>query len=462
MVNINANVGVTTPLLGNHAGVQGGEVQPQQQDNAGGVRTGIRQQVESLRQRFVDTFQRITHTGNHTADKVFARQNPYVAALAVPPQAGENGFTDNGILARHGQAIEQKLQNYCEAIGTKVTPQELRALINTGEHLVNAITRGDVEGGTVHINVNGQDYDIPSSLHTTRAISWYLTAKTAELEILDGGDHMVTSGSLVMKDEGNRLYDFLNANPTSYGRISTHFNERSASGSASFGNVGFSGLFGNKPVQRGIEDFGNRLPSGKGAVLFDKMQNEQIFMKFEHGGMPKIFRMTGEAHHTTGQKIANAFRSLGRCLEHSLSFITSRFNTSAVGFGMHREHVHKDATRDAVWDPFVKLTKMMEPHNPAVNQLEDVVNQAKKYGTDYIDQFLGSMQGYKPVPGKEEEFEQTLAALKDSISRFKDEQGPNFGVERKGMETHISLETYPSELFTDDANPEPLYTIRLD
>lgn len=434
------------------------------QHPAAGIRESIRQGLQSLRHRFTDTLQRITHTGHYTPDKVFARQNPYVVALAKPPRPGENGFTDGGIMARHGEAIATRLETYRKSIGSKVSPQEMRALINTGEHLVNAINRGQVEGGTVRLTVEGQSLEAKSSLYTTRAISWYLMAKTAELEILQGGDHMVDKGTLMMRDEGNRLYNFLNAAPTSYGRVSTHFNERSDSPRATLGNVGLSSLIFRQPAHRGIEDFDNKLPSKSGALLFNKLQNEGLYMKFEAAGMPTVFRLSGENHHSLGQKVANSFRSLGRCLRHFASTVTSRFDHNSTGVGVHREHVHKDAAAKAVWQPFLRLTELLQPLSGDKKEIEALRREAKQWGIEFIERFVDNPAGFRLDPGRREEAAAALDHLRRSLDAYKQEQGSDFGIGRKGGETHISLETYPRELFVADRRgvAAPLYNVPLD
>lgn len=435
-LGIRAHSELTQPLLdrADRQAVQG---------HGGGLRESIRSGLEALGQRFTDAIQSITRTGRHSAEAVFARANPYTAVLAQPPRAGENGFQDNGIIERYGDAILDKLDNYREAVGSKISREEMCALINTGEHLVNAISRGDVQGGTISLTVGDQHFNVDSSLHTTRAISWYLTAKTAETELVMGGDQMVTKGSMMMKDPGNRLFNFLNAAPTSYGRVSSHFNERAVPGTP------IDRLSG-QPLQRGIEDYGNKLPGGKGAMLFNKLQDEQMFMKFEHVGMPTIFRLSGhgESHNTALEKIGNAFNSIGRCIKHSLSFITSRFDTNAAGFGVHREHAHKDATRDAVFEPFVSVMSHLEGVEGAETLPDDLVTMGKKWGTDFMSDALENLpkNALQVKPGHEEDFAAALAAAKASIAAFRDTQGPDFGAERKGMEAHVSLETYPREI----------------
>lgn len=455
MSAIGGNMGAIT--IGAHRGL--GEIQqqqPQERAHGGGLRDSIKSALQNLGQRFTDAIQRITHTGNHSPEAVFARANPSASTLALPPRAGENGFLDGGILARHGDSITAKLDTYREAVGAKVSDAEMRAYINTGEHLVNAISRGDVEGGRITLTIDGNPHTVESNTHTTRAIAWYLTAKTAEVEILSGGDHMVTKGSTVMKDPGNKLFEFLNAAPTSYSRISSHFNERAMPDSK------IDKLSGN-PLQRGIEDFGDKLPGGKGALLFNKLHNEELFMKFEHVGMPTVFRMSGhgDAHNTAGEKIGNAFKSLGRCIQHSMSFITSRFDTNAAGFGVHREHAHKDATRDAVFVPFSNVMAHLEGAEAGQEDFPDqLVAQAKKFGTEFMDDILSDLSSgvFKVREGHEDAFKRDLALAQDSISAFRAEQGPDFGAVRKGMESHVSLQTYPEGMFSvgtsGDGKPE--------
>lgn len=435
---------------------QGIEERPAAAAAGGGLRASIGGALTRIGQAIGDKVAQITHSGRYGSEAVFAASNPYVQALSVPAP-GQNGIHDGGILARHGDAITAKLDAYREACGSKVSAEQMRALINTGEHLVNALNRGQAEGGTITLTVDGQTHEVKSSLHTTRAISWYLTAKAAEQEVLMGGDHLVREGSMVMADPGNKLFDFINAAPTSYGRVSTHFNERHDGAGADRHNVGFSGLFTSKPAQRGIEDFQGMLPSKKGALSFDRLKgadgSPQLFMKFESVGMPTVFRLSGhgEAHESGLRKATNVFRSIGNCVRHACNFITSRFDRAHGPQYVHKEHVSKGEPKERVWQPFNELVGLLDTGTRAARREADaLLSDAKKHGISFIEDALKEMPGgfgLTPKPGREEEFATALRELSASVARYHAELGPDMGVERKGKETHVSLETYPDLMF---------------
>jgi len=437
------------PALGRLVGQDSANNSVNQQGNRPGLRESIGAALSRIAHTIGDGFQRITHSGRYNSDAVFVRNNPYVTALANPPR-GQPGMYDDGILARHGDKIMEKLIAYRDLCGSKISNEEMRALINTGEHLVNALNHGQVNdrGDTIRVTVNGTTYDVKSCLHTTRAISWYLTAKAAELELLEGGDHLVREGTMIMQDPGNRLFRYLSAAPTAYDRISTHFNERHDGPTP-------RGLFTNQPTQRGIEDFQGKLPSKRGALCFDRLKGRdgspQLFMKFESVGMPTVFRLSGhgEDHESGLRKVANVFRSIGHCIKHALNFITTRFDRAHGTEHVHKEHVVKGEPKNVVWKPFTELLRKLDTSTPEARRcVDELLANGKKHGISYIEEALENIGQFvarnnlTPKPG----FYNEARELLENIKKYHQEQGPDFGVERKGKETHISLETYPPSL----------------
>lgn len=431
----------------NTIGIGGQTPRTESQDRGNPLADSVRSGVDSVNRNHAGNFGSIAGAAAQGTGTASASAFDPFRALSQSPCAGENGFRDGGILSRN-PAIMERLGVYLDRIDSDLSINEMKALVNTGEHLVNAIMGNQSQGGIVNLTLGGNTCQIKSDLHTTRAISWYLTAKTAELEVSQNKDLMVTKGSMLMKDPGNKLFDFLNAAPTSYGRVSTHFNERVDSTE-------------ERPTHRGIEDFDNKFPGGKGCILFNKLKNNELFMKFESAGMPKVFRMSGREGATTAEKIGNAFRNLGRCIQHCKNWVVSRFETNAEGRGVHREHAHKDRAGQMVFEPFKKAMSHLEGIDAGTKDVpKDMIAQAKKDGVahmaDALDNLLlravglvdedGKRASFKIKAGHEKSFAEDHGAALDSLEAFLKEQGPDFGLQRKGMETHISLETYPPEL----------------
>ncbi|HLO75810.1 MAG TPA: hypothetical protein VK196_05070 [Magnetospirillum sp.] len=437
-------------------GIGGQTPRAESQDHGNGLAESVQSGMDSVIRNHAGDFGSIAGAAAQGRATASASAFDKFNELSQAPCKGENGFLDDGILSRSPEIVE-KLGIYLDSIDSNLSINEMKSLINTGEHLVNAITRGQSNGGTVTLTLGGHTCQLESSMHTTRAISWYLTAKTAELEVNTGKDHMVTQGSMLMKDPGNKLFDFLNAAPTSYGRISSHFNERVESN-------------GRRPEHRGIEDFDNKLPGGKGSILFNKLKNGELFMKFESAGWPEVFRMSGERGATNAEKIGNVFRNLGRCIQHIGHWVTSRFNSNAEGPGVHREHAHKDGAGVKVFKPFKKVMDHIEgAHKGNKDDPKDMVAKAKKMGTAYMFEELtnlrdniGTHARFKIKEGHESDFAEDYEAAEKSVKDFLEKQGPDFGVDRKGMETHISLDTNPlkkeSASATENSTSEPIET----
>lgn len=254
----------------------------------------------------------------------------YSAIDKEPIKLPENA----GTLATHfaGEGKEA-LEKYLSVLGpkSKVTIQEAIDYMDKGEKLAEGIGKGEL---------SKMSSDPKEAQEQLRAICWFIMAKAGQ------DAQFVKSGSLRFPDADQKMFDFLNSSPEKYLRVSTHFNERSLSDKASFSNVGLTGLAPGKKAQPGIEDYDRRLPGQGGAVVFDKLQDGTTFLKLESGGMPEIFRSQSTARET----IDHILKASGRVLEHSLSFIITRFETKSHGADdaqyTAKEHVPKRILKD--------------------------------------------------------------------------------------------------------------------
>ena len=160
-----------------------------------------------------------------------------------------------------------------------------------------------------------------------------------------------------MKDDDGKLFRFLNSAPNSYGRISSHFNERSASKVAGFRNTGVMGkacgLSKPSAAQRGIEDFAKRLPGGRGTMLFDQLTGNdgatQFFLKWETAGMPTVLGQTVHADKEEGVKAAimNHAKASKQCAAHAFNFVSHVTGSRKIdpAFPVRREDLRGEDTK---------------------------------------------------------------------------------------------------------------------
>ena len=376
--------------------------------------------------------------------------NPAIAQLGTASPHG---------LLQSTPGLTGHMQDYCRDIRSPLSREDMRALINAGEKIMSAIQHSQPKpDGSYDVREGGQNINVRSNTYTTLALSWYMMAKAGA----DGDNALIGSGSMLMKDPGNKIYDFLSAAPTAYDRISTHFNERSA-----------SPIHRGHATQRGIEDFANRMPSKKGAICFDKLNDpngggdQDLFVKFESSGMPPVFR--GLSHHgdegtSTGRRILNAVKSFGRKFKHGISYGSTRFGApNARNLQMHREHINKDSQRDLVFQPFSAAMNMLRnPVNPNENAGGTFIRAGEKYGLAYIEAQLieisGALNLLNDLNGNQiningNGYTADLNALRDAVDNamagilaftHEDNVGEDYDVVRKGAEVHIDVRTPPN------------------
>lgn len=352
--------------------------------------------------------------------------------------------------------IDQVMEQYRRDIGEPVTREQMMGYINMGERIVKGISEGQMENGVLKLEVDGREVTVKPNLDTTRAISWYLNAKAVMDNASPGRDPVVIKGgSMVLKDEGNQLYDFLNSAPNTYNRPSSHFNERSDSPIARKGTWGIlAGLARGQKSQRGIEDFSNKMPSGGGCILFDKMVgsdgSNQIFLKWESSGTPTVYGTSthGDMEDGMATQVHNRYKAFDRNLNHMRNFLGVGHGPKDESWGMHREEISKPgAGKSMVYDPFLQIIATLKTDSmpPGEKELARMEKDAKTFGLEKIDEDLKQLETrYKKAiqidrdHGNEHPLEKPLQALRYNIEQYKSMMGSNLGISRKGSEVHVT------------------------
>lgn len=390
-----------------------------------------------------------------TMQRPAARAQPTnsTAALYVPRP---------GSLATN-PAVLKALQAHAKAVGTVLTPKEIAGYVALGEHAVHAIQQPSTalaRGlGKTFVNTLDPPVVLRPNMETARGISWYVAACAAQQDVnqqATGSNPMVngkeitsltTKGAYVFKDPGNAVYNFMQSSPLTYSRISTHFNERSAS----------TGMIGSRPEQRGVEDYDRRLPGQNGAILFDKLKGGEMFIKFEGTGFPEVLTSSKRVD-DQGKGGASAWQSLLRKIGHAVSFVRTRF---AGGQGVDRkEHVVKGLLKSPVHEPFMAVVRTAQKlglatgMDPAAHE-----KQAKKMGLPHLEATLAQL--LKTIDAQPQPSAEQLKLLYDvtqvqaAITMAKAElgaQSDHLGIERRGAETHIDLK--PPRAHLDVAHKE--------
>ena len=134
------------------------------------------------------------------------------------------------------EAYHDKLTNVAGATHsfTAASKDEMKTWVAMGEKIMAAIADWDGEGPLEFTLPNGVSREIPANLDTIRAVSWYLQAQA----MLDNATDKrpateLGGGTMILKDDGNKLYKFFASSDNVYGRFSSHFKHgRAESGTA--------------------------------------------------------------------------------------------------------------------------------------------------------------------------------------------------------------------------------------
>lgn len=382
------------------------------------------------------------------SDRTFEVANRQTLAQLRQPVPG-------GLAAN--EAVMSRVLAHAQKQGTPITETELRGLVATGERLAGALNAQPAaqhaSGSPLTVNVGGNALQVDSSVHTTRALGWYMMAAAAQQDAnrADGGQlagtsDMTTSGSFVMKDPGNATYKFLAAAPTADSRMSTHFGERVDHQETHK----ICGLFDSgKPAQRGIEDYRNMLPGQGGTMLFDKLAagngDQELFVKFESVGCPPYFRT--EPHQGTGQGVARFFAALDRNIGHATNFFGSlaeRMKSGAAEGGAvkRQEHVYKGVLKEPVAKPFARLIDSAIKSGAIDASAKEVARSVHKFGLPYVQAAIDRIGEAADAHGNvalRHEVADMRRQLQDAGDML-GAQSDRHGIERRGAEVHISLD----------------------
>lgn len=416
--------------------------QPAHADSALGGRSvgagsgGLRETLSNVFSGIKDSFTKFLGVGRHADSTTnFMRANPQLVPLMTPREGSP--LNSPGILAR--------LEAHASSGGSSATPQQILAFAAAGERIAEALANASPEEARIgKLNVDG--VEVSSSVFTTRALMWHMVTQGACLDQERGlppGDQnssIVDSGTVVMRDPGNKLFNFLEAAPTSYGRLSSHYRERAEPDASRF--LG-------KPVQKGIEDYQNLMPGHGGSVLFDRIRpsqdaikagmpdEPQIFIKLEHVGTPPLMRVT-EAHEGLSHKISNAFSSISRFVQHTFSFVNTRNPDNNASEGVVRqEHVYKGRLKETVADPFAAaLDRLKQDGVIDETQEKSFTKEIKKHGLPRIEARLEQLLADPRV--ERSSAHGLLKQVESAIAQSHAALGDDYGIERRGVEVHLS------------------------
>ncbi|MDK2124937.1 hypothetical protein [Parachitinimonas caeni] len=392
-------------------------------------------------------------------------------ANAMRSQLGQTLPNAQGVLEKRVQVkgtdgnsraadVGSLMEEYRARLGANVNHADMVTYINMGQRIVEAIkAKPDYNGGD--ITVDG--ITVKPNLETTRAISWYMQAKAvADNAAPDREPAFVNRGSMLMEDPGGKLFKFLNSAPNTYGRASTHFNERSASPVAGPLNTGaagmLAGLTGNQGAQRGIEDYDSRMPSGKGCLLFDKLDSvpaggePRLFMKWESVGTPTVFGGGTHADAESGWsgKVHGRLASVFRCIGHSVNFITSRFESGDHNWAVRREAVDKGTPKALLQHYTEVLHLAAKDFDQGEDWAKVHAHDAKKFGIALMaDKLTQLKQQYEYWLTQPELFKEDRPAwsanlqqvnkVLGELTQLSHELGADLGLERRGAEVHVRL-----------------------
>jgi hypothetical protein len=260
------------------------------------------------------------HIVQPRADRQFEVANRQVLAQLRTPIEGS--ITQNA-------SAMARLEQHAQDMGTPIGKDALKQLVATGEHLARGLAAlapptpdadGMVEvslddtpptplpagGSPLTLKLDGQPVKVESSMHTTRALAWYMMATAAAQDgaRAAGPD----AGAMRVPDPGNHLHSFLSAAPGAAPRMSPAVGERSDP------QQPLSLTPRGQPTQRGVEDARKMLPGECGTMLFDKAPDgEGLRVRFASTGFPPYLQ--SEARPGEGPGVTRFFATPERRTE---------------------------------------------------------------------------------------------------------------------------------------------------
>lgn len=308
----------------------------------------------------------------------------------------------SGTLASRQMVIDA-LKNHAALTGITLNENTIKEYVATGERLATLLLNGNTKGtgkadDPLHFEINGKPYSITSNAYTARALSWYVAAQAARQDNVREMDQFRQMGKFkqdeysvgqikdltvdseyVMPDPENRIYNFLNAAPTSV----TKFSGDPRQNITQRDNTLISGDYPKtNPSQRGIADFQNRFPGQGGAVIFDKYSPPgkipTLSMKFEQSGSLPLYR--NEKNQGYEEKLVS-----------SLAEINRQINDKVNSFLGKNEYKTSDIKQDRatfaelnVTQPFKFLINSAITGGLIAPDAEAIFHSAKDFGFSYM------------------------------------------------------------------------------
>lgn len=368
---------------------------------------------------------------------------------AVPMRGGLFRSEKGAAISQQGQDILNRLEAHAKSMGSPLSRDEIQKLALIGERIADALTTNPQDFGksnksgiviqnhALTVQINGESRTIPSNAFTARALAWHMMAVAAKNDIKQvpgKPSNMATNGSFVMKDPDNRIFHFLNANPMVGGRFSTHFEERVAPD----GNRVL-----NKPIQRGFDDYENKLPGQGGALLFDKLiptergGDPELFIKIEATGCPALFKL--QSHEHRFHVIFRCFAAIDRHVMHSLSFIQTRFEKHNLNEVLRQEHVYKGALKKPVMEPFSLLVNQAVQAGVIDTNLKAIGKNVQKYGLPFINNAVSLIKQYSKELNNTDilhRAKQLENVIKKEVGKFGDPS------KQRGAEVRLNLTSH--------------------
>ncbi|MCA1963206.1 MAG: hypothetical protein LDL31_04615, partial [Prosthecobacter sp.] len=369
------------------------------------------------------------------ANQRFAVQNADMISALSQPLPG--GLTTN-------PAVRNLLADHIKGSATQMSPEEAVQMAAIGEHIYKALSEGKEAGPNgLEVNVPGRDAPVlvPPGNFAAKAVSWHIMAAAAQSNLQRPEqpgvkrDDMTNSGTFILKDPGNRVYNFLNANPMVAERMSSHYEERLDHDR----KVPIAG----KTLQKGCDDYQNKFPGGGGALLFDKLKGGEIFVKFEHAGTPKP--TVKEGHDTKTHTAMRGVLAANRWVEHTFSFLES-LNAGAGDPNkvVRQEDIHKGEMKAAVYEPYLATLKAATDAGIITKrEAEAMKSHARANGIPSVQGGLEIMKERQQAagdgldPAKSQSFSLAAQVLERNIDYKLQSMGQannDLGIQRRGGE----------------------------
>jgi hypothetical protein len=364
--------------------------------------------------------------------------------------------------------LVEVLKDQLPGLGSSVTLDEVHQYVKMGERIMLELAQAETNDDTPVTKLNfkvdtlhekNMTVTVRPGMEVTRAISWYLQAKALYDNQGNREPTLLKEGAMVAKDPDNKLYNFLRSSDLAYGRVSTHMQERSDS----YGNgqraseSGFLAMLGverGQPLQYGIEDFQDRMPSKGGTLLFDKLKSStpdeedpspEIYLKWESSGTPSSSEGQ-RGDYLDGEFAWNHGVAPLRTFSHGLSFLR---NASPEGY--RGEKMEKGPARD-VLDAFSRAVNRL-PLSPDVKS--EVISDAEKYGASYMWEKLREM--VTTTSNQLSDIDRNnLKKVAVQLNDWAGNMGNYLGIARKGAEVHVKLPTGQDRIVVEPINVKPI------